>query len=215
MISRIYKIVNDVNNKVYIGKTSDTIEARFKGHCYDSTRGQIKNRPLYKAFNKYRIEHFSIHLIEECDSSKENEREAYWISYYDSYRNGYNATLGGDGRTIYNYDEIERLLREGKSTVEIISIIGCYEDIVSKVRKIANITYVNEYRVELENSKQKVEQYDKQGVYIQTFESYADAARWFFNNNKIKKLQSGVRSHIGEVCDGKRKTAYGYIWKKL
>ena len=72
MVSRIYKIVNDVNNKVYIGKTSDTIEARFKSHCYDSTRDQIKNHPLYKAFNKYGVEHFSIHLIEECDSFKEN-----------------------------------------------------------------------------------------------------------------------------------------------
>ena len=66
----------------------------------------MKNRPLYNAFNKYGIEHFSIHLIEECDENILGEREKYWIKYYNSKENGYNATLGGDGSTLYDYDEI-------------------------------------------------------------------------------------------------------------
>lgn len=98
MITRIYKIVNDINEKVYVGKTSNTVEERFKQHINDSTKRKYEQRPLYNAINKYGAEHFSIHLIEECDISIENEREQYWIGYYKGYEEGYNATRGGEGK---------------------------------------------------------------------------------------------------------------------
>lgn len=60
----------------------------------------MKDRKLYRAFNRYGIQNFSIEQIEECDNSLLNEREVYWIKYYDSFNNGYNMTLGGDGRTL-------------------------------------------------------------------------------------------------------------------
>lgn len=44
--------------------------------------------------------------MEECDNEQLNEREIYWISYYDTFYNGYNATLGGDGNCRYDYDSI-------------------------------------------------------------------------------------------------------------
>lgn len=69
----IYKIVNDINNKIYIGKTEFNIEKRFKEHCQDSKKG-YENRPLYKAMNKYGIEHFSIEKIEECNNLEEREK---------------------------------------------------------------------------------------------------------------------------------------------
>jgi len=50
---------------------------------------------LYKAFNKYGIENFTFEEIEQVDNSILDEREKYWIEYYDSYFNGYNSTLGG------------------------------------------------------------------------------------------------------------------------
>jgi hypothetical protein len=33
--------------------------------------------------------------IEECNNDLLNDRERYWINYYDSYKNGYNNTYGG------------------------------------------------------------------------------------------------------------------------
>ena len=42
----IYKIINDINNKVYIGKTAFDIEKRFKEHCQDRTKRELENRPL-------------------------------------------------------------------------------------------------------------------------------------------------------------------------
>ena len=50
--------------------------------------------------------------------------------------------------------------------------------------------------------------------YIQSFDSYAAAARWLFEQGIIKQISGGVRTHIGEVCNGTRKSAYKYIWRK-
>lgn len=71
----IYKIYNDINNKIYVGKTLSSIEKRFQVHIQDSKKEYCKNRPLYKAFNKYGIEHFHIELLEECSEKEVNQKE--------------------------------------------------------------------------------------------------------------------------------------------
>jgi hypothetical protein len=87
--------------------------------------------------NKYGIEHFHIELIEETDSPE--EREIYWIEQYNSYHNGYNATLGGDGSCIYDYDLILSLLKEEPAPKAIAEQIGCCVDVVYQVAKNNNI----------------------------------------------------------------------------
>ena len=74
-MSYIYKITNNINGKVYIGKTNKTIMKKFKKHCEDSLK--YKERPLYRAFNKYGIKSFSVNEIEECNPNIVNEREKY------------------------------------------------------------------------------------------------------------------------------------------
>ena len=54
----IYKITNNINNKIYIGKTNLTIEKRFKEHCRDAFRERNEKRPLYAAMRKYGIQKF-------------------------------------------------------------------------------------------------------------------------------------------------------------
>ena len=63
----IYKITNDINQKIYIGKTEFSIEKRFKEHCCDAFRKKNEKRLLYAAMRKYGIEHFYIELIEESE----------------------------------------------------------------------------------------------------------------------------------------------------
>ena len=95
----IYKITNNVNHKLYIGKTNHS-ERRWKDHCRLAFKDNHKeyNKALYQAMRKYGLENFSFEIIEELkDYSISGEREQYWIQYYDSYNNGYNETTGGDG----------------------------------------------------------------------------------------------------------------------
>ena len=86
----IYKITNQINGKVYIGQTNN-LERRYKEHWFRYDREQ----PLYQAFNKYGRENFKMEPIELTENY--NEREQYWITFYNSYgKDGYNATRGGE-----------------------------------------------------------------------------------------------------------------------
>ena len=116
----IYKIINNINQKIYIGKTSSTIEKRFKEHCNDSKKERYEKRPLYDAMNKYGIENFTVEKVEEVENDEiASEREIYWINKLRTYIgfndcNGYNATLGGDSKRYYNYEEIAKKYLELK-----------------------------------------------------------------------------------------------------
>ena len=111
----IYKITNDINDKIYIGKTEEKLNERWSKHIYDAALTNSKNRPLYNAINKYGIQHFFITEIESCNIEELSEREKYWITYYNSYYNGYNATLGGEGISKYNKEAILKLWQDGKT----------------------------------------------------------------------------------------------------
>ena len=95
MTGKIYKIVNNFNSKVYIGQTIQSLKRRFNGHCCND-KGKGKNMYIKKAILKYGKENFNIELIEEVEEELLDEREKYWISYYDSYNTGYNLTEGGN-----------------------------------------------------------------------------------------------------------------------
>lgn len=110
----IYKITNLVNNKIYIGQVyNKSIEDRFKRHC----DGASSSSPSYlaRAIHKYGKENFKVELIEECYSIPEiNEREKYWIKYYNSTNSniGYNLTIGGEGGNTYlckSKDELDKI----------------------------------------------------------------------------------------------------------
>ena len=91
MSNTIYKIINKVNSKIYIGKTTKSIQERFLRHCYNS---KTQNTHLYHAFHKYGIENFDIQILEETSIDILNDREKYWISKLEPQ---YNMTPGGDG----------------------------------------------------------------------------------------------------------------------
>lgn len=94
-ICGIYKITNKLNNKIYIGQ-SINIYNRWRNHYYSGIKLNPNDDTLiHRAMNKYGIENFDFEIIEEISVNYLNEREKYWIQYYDSYNNGYNMTIGG------------------------------------------------------------------------------------------------------------------------
>lgn len=212
-MSFIYQITNDINNKIYIGKTNLTLQERFLEHCRDSKRVKNEKRPLHNAMNKYGIEYFKIEKIEECSAEEASNREQYWIEKLDSYVNGYNATKGGDGKLLYNHQEIANRLLNYPYPKEVAEEFKCSSDLVRIIAKEYNIKVYNRGQEINVNAKKEIYQYDKQNNYIQTFESTQKAAEWLLKNNYIKVLNSGVRSHIGEAANGKRCSAYSFIWK--
>ena len=211
----IYLIYNDINTKVYIGKTNFSIQKRFSEHISDSKRERIAKRPLYNAMNKYGIEHFFVKELEEVDVDSAAEREQYWISFYDSYYHGYNATLGGDGTSYLDYRRILDLYDEGRLTQQdIAKECSCSPD------SVAHIVY--QYREDV--TWRHREQYDrkchrlhppKQVRCVETqqeFPSCLAAADWLISEHRINSRKYGS-AKIPEACRHIRGTIGGYHWE--
>ena len=209
----IYKITNDINQKIYIGKTERDIEIRFKEHCKNYNRINYEKRPLYAAMRKYGIEHFHIELVEETDNPE--ERETYWIEYFGSFKNGYNATVGGDGKKYLDYDLIVSTYKQLNNAKETAKLLNISEDSVRTALKNKNIDAKHRGEFAKENSSIPVAMYDKEENLLKTFASYNEAANWLIENKLTNCKLSTIRTHISEVCNNKRKTTCNYIWKKI
>ena len=87
----IYKITKKENGKSYIGQSND-IERRLKEHQFK----RIHPYPIEVAIQKYGKDAFTYEVLEECSLEELDEREKYWIAYYNTYKGfGYNCNVGG------------------------------------------------------------------------------------------------------------------------
>ena len=211
-MSYIYKIENDVNGKQYIGKTEDTVEQRFKQHCRDSVKARCEKRPLYSAMNKYGCEHFHITLIEKCDSSIAAEREMYWIEHYGSFKRGYNATIGGDGKRYADYDLIQESYLQTHSIALTAKQNDVSVDTVSKILRMNGRKLTPLQTMTIQQGK-IINMYDTHGKYVRSFPSIRAASRFLKDNNLSSSDIGGLASHISECCKGKRKSVCGFSWK--
>ena len=94
----IYKITNNINNKIYVGITNQGYKTRWYKHCSDSIREC--GFPLHLAMRKHGIANFIIEIIDTANTIEElKEKEKYWIKTLASNNRqiGYNLTEGGDG----------------------------------------------------------------------------------------------------------------------
>ena len=208
----IYCITNLINGKQYIGKTTYSVTKRFQEHCRDSKKERCNKRPLYDAMNKYGIENFIVEELCECDNAELSSYETQYIEKYNTYSKGYNATKGGDGAILFDYNLILKLYQEGLSMVEVASKVGCCTDTVSKVIHINNVPIHKVIRGFCKEPL-KVKQFSLDNEFIRQWDSIADAARWLVDNGYAKTYNGGVRQKISMCTKGKVKTAYKFIWK--
>lgn len=88
----IYKITNLINGKIYIGQSIRDIHQRFSRHINDALNNKLDTH-FARAIRKYGENNFVIELIDSAETQDElNQKEQYWIRYYDSIRHGYNET---------------------------------------------------------------------------------------------------------------------------
>ena len=208
----IYKITNLVNGKSYIGKTEkQNPQLRFDEHL--SNRNKYPERPLYRAMNKYGIANFTFEIIEQ--TLKPEEREIFWIQYYDTYgHSGYNATIGGDGKSYFDYVKILEDYQISGNMSEVARLHGCHVSTVKRILTSQNIVTNTSEEVRVLIGK-KVGRYNKITLeLIDTFDTQKEAAR-FLITNKFSNVSSPslLAAKISLVCRGKRKTCAGFIWK--
>jgi group I intron endonuclease len=91
----IYKVTNLINGKVYIGQTSQSLKVRWCKHC-----SAVKKRnsffKLQEAIKEFGTENFTIEQVDSAESKEEaNEKEVFWIKFYNAIGEGYNTSPGG------------------------------------------------------------------------------------------------------------------------
>lgn len=104
----IYK--HTINNKSYIGYTKYSIEFRLIQHLKSVDKG-VKSKFL-NAIREHGKDNIHSEVLEECNDALMQSREKYWILEFDTYKNGLNSTMGGDGGAIrigYKNSEEQRL----------------------------------------------------------------------------------------------------------
>ena len=206
----IYKFENKYNHQIYIGQ-SIHIETRYEEHKRQAMaeKQQRKNKFYNALFHHF--EDFTFEIIEECDASQLNEREIFWIAYYDSFYNGLNSNKGGSG-CIYDRQEIFNLWDKGLSVGEIAQQINCAPETVRSFLQGYKTYSVTESKKRggqkaKQNYKNaicstKVYQFSLSGELIAEFSSMKEAMR-----------QTGVKNTaIAMVISGERAAAGGFKW---
>lgn len=224
VIGYIYKITSP-NNKIYIGQTLN-----FRNRKYYYNSGNFKQQvKLYNNVNFYNwIPGDTFELIEECfcgyNKSFLNERERYWIIYYDSFKNGLNCNEGGHGNIGHKHSEDSKLkMKNAKLGIKH-----------SKERNNKKSEYTKG-RIHSDVSKKKMSDIKKQNMTDDIKDKIREglignkngignkgAARKVLclNNNiiydSIKSAADDLTLHatlIGNVCKGKNKQTGGYKFK--
>ena len=263
----IYKITNQINGKSYIGQ-SIHIEQRWEEHLYKSSYSSLIKYALYK----YGINNFTFEVVEECKQEELDEREQYWIQYYDSFNNGYNLTMGGGGAVKYSVEAVYEDYLITQSIEKTAKNIGCHTQTARRILReyginnheqsdakpveqidTKNLKVIKQYTSIQEAAdemgvehgairmaligkhktsagyywrfvgedkqfevatvkywKTKVQQLDyNEDIVINEFESAADAAEF------LGKDRKNGGSQITAVCNGRKKSAYGFRWRKI
>jgi hypothetical protein len=122
---KVYKIVNKVSSKVYIGATYRSLKIRLSQHLAYPTPKLKKDIILYGK------NCFKIYLILECDESKICEKESKYIIKYNALKEGYNTMSGNYGGI---YSNGKRVFHKGKrynSVTELAEHLGISRHVVS------------------------------------------------------------------------------------
>ena len=209
----IYKIENLTNGKKYIGKSID-IPKRFKTHINDSFNENKSSYDhlVHKAIRKYGVENFSFEIIEQCDENQLNEREIYWISFYDccildGKDKGYNMTRGGEGSSSIDVSKIYEMWDKGLSIGEIASALNHDRHAISiRIREYTNYTpeenNIRRYNIIAKTRQKEICQYDLNGEFINEYDSILSAS---------EKTGIGYRTICSNI-QGKTSSAGGFQW---
>lgn len=218
----IYKIWNDVNDKIYIGQTIVSVRERWNCHKHQAIYME-DNMVLYRAMRKYGVNLFHIDIVQTITKNNKellidevNKMESYYIEKFNSIRpNGYNVAAGGESYNL-NCQPIDQYDLKCNFIKTFCSCIDAAKELsigVSSIRKcVAGLhqtaggyVFVKHGNIPHygKNKNRPVNRYTKDLKYIDTFNSIKDAS-----------LALNISdSNITHCCQKhKYKTAGGYVW---
>lgn len=194
----VYKIINLINNKIYVGSSVD-IAKRMRKHKYELRKNIHPNEHLQRAYNKYGEDSFTAELLENCTEDIIIGREQYYIDMLNPEYNICKVAYSSLGRKAS--EETKRKMVEKRTgfthteeTKQLMSRVALERGTIITKEHKESITKLLGF---------PVEKYSKDGIFIEDYPSIGVASL----KNKIPT------GSISQVCKMKRKTAGKYIWK--
>lgn len=209
----IYKVTNSVTGKVYIGQTVRNIEIRWKEHVRHSLNKNNNERTYYfhRAIKKYGQENFTIESIEDCENDLLDEREMFWIKFYNSFDPdyGYNLTLGGEGSAKIDYDEVFSRYDNNESLGQISREMNISRSYLSQIiKEYDGYNKADAWERAMKDLSEykgtPVSQYDLLGNFIATFPSAKAAERC---------VPKATHVNIRKSCNNKTGLSGGFQWR--
>lgn len=210
----IYKLTNTINNKIYIGLTTEkSIDERCRKRNAEAKYRSERNSYMLNAIRKYGSDVFSVEQIDTANSLEElKQKEIYYIALYNSTdRNiGYNLTKGGEGNLgLKMSDETKDKIRKKRlGTKWTIEQKEAKKKAIKEGSIKLNISQAIK-NCELYNLKtsKRVEQFDLLGNSLNIFNSISEAAlKTFSDRSGIMKYLNSNKAELG-------KTYKGFIYK--
>lgn len=208
----IYKVTNKIDQKIYIGATTATLEARKNDHISKS-KGAKKTK-FQEAIGTFGPDAFTWEIIDSTTTIDDlASKERFYIDKYNSKDDGYNEDVGGGfKKKVYKFDEIYGLIGIYPSlSVAALTVFGKKNSVSNtclgqnKSYRGYYWSYKEDFQFPLDDRKKAVIQYNLEGDLIAKFDSVAQACE-----------ASGLsKSSISRVCRYERKQAGGYCWKYL
>ena len=219
----IYKIENVITHEVYVGQTKFNLDRRWKQHIKEANEAMNGKRQSFPYFHrmiiKYGSDNFIPTVLEECENSLLDEKENYWIKYYNSFQNGFNSQKGGTksgttqkvsefstkGEYIKTYDSASDAAIEKNTSASNIRHCcnGDYKTCAGVIWQWGDSQTLKRELPKKFGREKPILQFDKADKFIKEYPSIAAAVR----ENQINY------NSIYNVCRGTQKTAGGYKWK--
>lgn len=222
----VYRVINDLSGKVYVGVTSVGIETRWKHHVWSS---KSNNLALGAAIRKYGENNFTVDVLEECESREHMlKQEKFWIKKLKSHvkhGQGYNMTMGGDG--VFDYKHTEKAKRsmsekrKGAQNHNFGKRWGReahppeFLEMMSKRHSGAGNPMFG--RKHSEETRRKIAAANKRRTYTGTavlqFDLEGNFMKRFESAQAAARSVEGSGNKILMVCKGERKTHKKHMWR--
>ena len=201
----VYKRTNNINGKMYIGQTEQTLEGRWaNGKGY---RGSVK---FYAAIQKYGAENFSHEILKENLTKEEADYwEVYYIEKFDTIKNGYNLKAGGT-HCIYSEESKQKMSKNHAD------VSGEKNPMYGKKHSLESRIKMSQNRHDKKGSESC---FAKKVICVETQEIFGcikDAAKWcrLSSHSSISRYLNGGSKSAGRHPETHEKLHWEYYIEK-
>jgi len=206
--SGVYKIINVLNNNVYVG-SSINLERRKREHFNLLKKNKHINTHLQNSWNKYGGDSFEFIILEFCEKEKCTLIEQNYIDKYNPIYN-INPRAGSSLGIKHKQETIEKIRK--KQTGKIKS-----EETKKKIGDKNKGNYYRKKYIDLTEDEKKNYRnksgFKKRRKVVLQLSVNNDIIKEWDSIQEIKRQLGHYPIHISRCCNNKRKTAYGFVWK--